>query len=221
VAAAVKHREKHTMADPMRIRAMENGGTTDVAVYTEGHIRHSEVILIGGDYITKDISRAFVTPFDTGESLKQRYGLANCEMADPDEQIEIVRISGRKPISVKRQELAWVIEARVEQILDQVRRSLVENNLHDKIFGGIVLTGGTALLSGLREKAEEYLGMETQIGYPTHITGCKDIITSPMYATAVGLLHYGRWKKTNPVLGSQSWMGRTLNRAIECLGAMI
>jgi cell division protein FtsA len=197
------------------------GGTTDVAVYTEGHIRHSEVILIGGDYITKDISRAFVTPFDTGESLKQRYGLANCEMADPDEQIEIVRISGRKPISVKRQELAWVIEARVEQILDQVRRSLVENNLHDKIFGGIVLTGGTALLSGLREKAEEYLGMETQIGYPTHITGCKDIITSPMYATAVGLLHYGRWKKTNPVLGSQSWMGRTLNRAIECLGAMI
>jgi len=195
------------------------GGTTDLAVYYDGHIQHSQVILIGGDYITKDICRAFVTPFDTAEDLKRKYGTAQSERMDPNESVEIARISGRPPISVKRQDLCWVIEARVEQILDQLRATLDEHQLRDKLFGGMVLTGGTALLDGIREKTESFLGLETQIGFPNGIEGYKDIITSPMYATAVGLLHYAREDHTGLNGGCRGWLSRFWNRIMDGIGA--
>jgi len=198
------------------------GGTTDIAVYYDGHIQHSQVILIGGDFITKDVCRAFVTPFESGEKLKCKYGSAVSEGIDPSEMVEIVRISDRPPIMVKRQDLCWVIEARVEQILDQVGAALDEHQLRDKIFGGIMLTGGTALLEGLREKTANYLGIDTHIGFPNGISGYKDIITSPMYATAVGLLHYGREHRVlSSRAGCLGWVNRTWNRAVDSLAAMI
>jgi len=195
------------------------GGTTDLAVYYDGQIQHSQVILIGGDYITKDICRAFVTPFDSAEDLKRKYGSTQWEEIDPNESIEIARISGRPSVSVKRQELCWVIEARVEQILEQIRNTLQEHQLQSKLFGGIVLTGGTALLEGIREKTESFLGLETHIGFPCSIEGYKDIITSPMYATAVGLLHYGREYHNGAGGGCRGWVSRMWNRMMDGIGA--
>ncbi len=195
------------------------GGTTDLAVYYDGHIQHSQVILVGGDYITKDICRAFVTPFDSAEDLKRKYGTAQWQMADPDESVEIARISGRPSVSVKRQDLSWVIEARVEQILEQIRNTLQEHQLRDKLFGGLVLTGGTALLEGIREKTEAFLGLETHIGFPNGIEGYKDIVTNPMYATAIGLLHYGRRYRAGPGGGYRGRLSRIWNRIMDCIGA--
>lgn len=196
------------------------GGTTDLAVYCDGQIQHSQVILVGGDYITKDLCRAFVTSLDSAESLKRKFGSALYQLADPEEEVEIARISGRQSIAVKRQEFNWIIEARVEQILDQIRKILQEQKLEGKIFGGMVLTGGTALLEGIREKTETYLGREAHIGFPQGITGYTDIITSPMYATAIGLLQYGRAKHSLEEAGYRGWAARAWSRAVDCIGAI-
>lgn len=195
------------------------GGTTDLAVYCDGNIQHSEVILIGGDYITKDLCRAFVTPFETAEKLKRKYGSSLSASADPGETIEIVRITGRRAITVKSRDFNWVIEARVEQILEQVQGILQMNRLQDKVYGGIVLTGGTALLEGIREKTQSFLGLETQIGFPSGITGYNEIITSPMYATAVGLLHYARSESESSNGNGRTWLKRIWNRTMDCIGA--
>jgi cell division protein FtsA len=197
------------------------GGTTDVAVYYDGQIQHSEVILIGGDYITKDICRAFVTPFEVAENLKCKFGTANSSLSDPEEKIDIARIAGRSSTTVKRADLAWVIEARVEQILDLVGKTLHAHKLKNKMFGGLVLTGGTALLEGIRDKTESHLKLETNLGYPAGISGYKDIITSPMYATAVGLLHYARQQRIHGSCQHRGWMRRTLGRVLDYVAAAV
>lgn len=167
------------------------GGTTDLAVFTDGVIRHSEVILIGGDYVTKDISKAFVTPFDEAEDLKIRYGAATSEGVGATEQIEVNRAKKTQPVMVQRKRLNWVIEARIEQIFDQVKTSLEENGFADAIRGGLVLTGGTANLEGIREKAADWFKRPVEIGYPNGVSGYSEIVRNPVYATAVGLIHHG------------------------------
>jgi len=197
------------------------GGTTDIVVYHEGYIQHSQVILIGGNYISKDICRAFVTPFDSAENLKRKYGTAFSELIDPGEMVEISRIAGRQPISVTRQDFSWVIEARVEQILEQIQTTLQTHQLGNKLFAGIVLTGGTALLEGIREKAETFFNLEVQIGFPDGITGYKDILNNPMFATAVGLLHYGRDSNSNYSRKNWGWFSRFWNNAYDKIGASL
>ena len=107
----------------------------------------------------------------------------------------------------------------MEQILEQIRNTLQEHQLRDKLFGGLVLTGGTALLEGIREKTEAFLGLETHIGFPNGIEGYKDIVTNPMYATAIGLLHYGRRYRAGPGGGYRGRASRIWNRIMDCIGA--
>ncbi len=167
------------------------GETTSVLVYFEGSIYHSEIIGIGGDDITRDINHYFQTPYDNAETMKKYNGSVLVETIDPEETLEVVRFKNRRTIVVRRLRLCEVIEARVEQILEEVLRSLRSQNLLGLIYGGVVLTGGTSLLEGIREKTQLVIQRDTHLGYPNGVVGFEDIITSPSYATAIGLLHYG------------------------------
>jgi len=179
------------------------GGTTDVVVYRENKVLHSEVILIGGDLITKDVAHCFGTPFENAEDLKVKHGCAREASVDPNEPVPVVRFRNRAPVMIKRRHLAWVIEARVNQILEQVQKSLRRENVLGALPAGVVITGGTALLEGLREKCAEYLGCDVQIGFPGGITGYKEVVSSPVYATAIGLLHYGLGQERSAPARSQ------------------
>jgi cell division protein FtsA len=197
------------------------GGTTDLVVYREGKVIFSEVILVGGDLITQDIAHCFGTPFENAEQLKIQYGYALESMADPNEPVPVARFRNRVPATIKRQQLAWVIEARIDQILKQVQKCLHQDDMLDALPAGVVLTGGTALLEGLREKCMETLHCEVQIGFPHGISGYREVVSSPVYATAIGLLHYGlspsrntaRHSRWSPVYGAQ----RLWNWAREAL----
>jgi cell division protein FtsA len=182
------------------------GGTSDLAVFIDGILRHTEVILIGGDYITKDISKAFVTPFESAETLKIRFGGASSNEVDVSEQVEVQRAKKTQPVLVQRRELNWVIEARVEQILQEIHRALEERGFANGLRGGLVLTGGTALLEGIKEKANRCLGCDVAIGFPNGVSGYSEVVRNPIYATVVGLVHFGlaeRRRRTNG--GRHAW----------------
>lgn len=183
------------------------GGTSDLAVFTDGILRHTEIILIGGDYITKDISKAFVTPFEQAETIKIRFGGASCEDTDVSEQVEIQRAKKTQPVLIQRRELNWVIEARVEQILEEIRRVLEERGFADGLRGGFVLTGGTALLDGLKEKAHRCLNREVAIGFPNGVSGYSEVVRNPIYATVVGLVHFGLAERRRRSGGGPQWTG--------------
>ena len=181
------------------------GGTTDLAVFTDGLIRHSEVILVGGDYITKDLSKAFVTPFERAEALKLRFAAASADTGQPGEQVDIQRARKSQMTCVSRQQFNWVVEARVEQILGEVKRSLGDRFFCDQLGGGVVLTGGTALLEGIREKATTCLEREVEIGFPDGVGGYDEIIRNPIYSTAIGLIHYGLAERKRRHVGRSPW----------------
>ncbi len=167
------------------------GGTSDLVVLRDGRVMHSDVILIGGDLITKDVAHCFGTPFENAEQLKIQYGCAREASVDPNEPVPVVRFRNRAPVMIKRHHLAWVIEARVSQILEHVEKSLGREELLGKLPAGLVITGGTALLDGMREKCAEALRCEVQIGFPASVTGYREVVSSPVYATVIGLLHHG------------------------------
>lgn len=171
------------------------GDTTSVLVFYEGFIEHSETLNVGGRDITRDINHYFQTPFENAENLKKYSGSAFSESIDEEERLEVVRFKNRRTIVVKRRRLCEVIEARVEQILDEVTRSLRARDLLSALYGGVVLTGGCSLLDGMREKTQAVIKKEINIGYPNGVVGFEELITSPGYASAVGLLHYGFEKR--------------------------
>jgi len=166
------------------------GGTTDVAVYKDGQIIHSKIVLIGGDLITKDIASYFAAPFEHAETVKKTFGSAITEAIDETEMIEIQRIRPRPPRQVARSELNFVIEARSEQIISQVEKAVDSCMPLDELVAGVVLTGGASLLNGLPEKFQQQLQIETSLGFPHGVTGFSDIIKSPTCSTAVGMLQY-------------------------------
>jgi len=147
------------------------GETTSVLVYFEGSIYHSEIIGIGGEDITRDINHYFQTPYDNAEMMKKYNGSVLVDTIDPEETIEVVRFKNRRTIVVRRLRLCEVIEARVEQILEEVLRSLRSQNLLGLIYGGLVLTGGTSLLDGMREKTQIVIQRDTHLGYANGVFG--------------------------------------------------
>jgi cell division protein FtsA len=166
------------------------GGTTDIAIYKGGHILHSKVILVGGDLITRDIASYFAAPVEHAEALKKNYGYAVAQPADETEMIEIQRIRPRPARQAPRSELNYVIEARVEQIIQQVERTILTALPVDGLAAGVVLTGGTSMLGGLAEKFHQQLGIEAILGIPGGVTGFSDIVKSPTCATAIGMLQF-------------------------------
>lgn len=167
------------------------GGTTDIAVFSEGSIKHTAVLSLGGNYLTGDIAVGLRTPTVEAEKIKINYGCAYTPLIPKDEIIEVPSVGGREPRKVSRQILGEIIEPRMEEILGLAHREIVKSGYDDLLAAGVVLTGGTAILEGITELAEQIFNTPVRRGYPIGIGGLTDIVNSPMYATGVGLIIYG------------------------------
>ncbi|MBP8980658.1 MAG: cell division protein FtsA [Syntrophobacterales bacterium] len=167
------------------------GGTTDIAVFCEGSIKHTAVIPVGGNYVTSDIATGLRTPAGEAEKLKIRYGCAYSPLIPKDDSIEVPSVGGREPREVSRQILGRIIEPRMEEILSLAQKEIVRSGYEDVMAAGVVLTGGASIMEGMPELAEQVFNLPVRRGYPTGIGGLTDIVNSPMYATGVGLIIYG------------------------------
>ena len=168
------------------------GGTTDVAIFREGAIRHTAVIPIAGDQITNDIAMALRTPTQEAEELKLRHGCSLRQLAEADETIEVPGVGDRPPRELSRQTLAEVIEPRVEELYSLVQKVLRESGYEELLSSGIVLTGGSSVMQGMVELGEEIFHMPVRLGVPRYAGGLSDVIRRPRYSTAVGLLLDGK-----------------------------
>ena len=167
------------------------GGTTDIAVFTEGAIRHTAVIPIAGDQITNDIAVALRTPTQYAEEIKKKYACALTQLASPDESIEVPSVGDRPPRRLARQTLAEVVEPRYEELLTLVLNELRRSGFEDLCAAGIVLTGGCSKMEGVIDLAEEVFHVPVRLGVPGNVSGLVDVVRNPIYATGVGLLLYG------------------------------
>ncbi|NLC35036.1 MAG: cell division protein FtsA [Alcaligenaceae bacterium] len=168
------------------------GGTTDVAIYTNGAIRHTAVVPIAGDQITSDIAAMLRTPTPDAEEIKLRYGVAKQVLVNPDEQIEVPGLGDRPNRQVKRQALGAVIEPRVEELFGFVQQVVRESGYEDLLASGVVLTGGTALLPGIVELAEDVFLKPVRIGIPAYEGSLADVMHNPRFSTVMGLLQEAR-----------------------------
>ncbi|MEK9749166.1 MAG: cell division protein FtsA [Pseudomonadales bacterium] len=167
------------------------GGTSDIAIFTDGAIKHTAVIPIAGDQVTNDIAMALRTPTQNAEEIKIKYGCALASMAGENETIKVPSVGERQDRDLSRQALAEVIEPRYEELFNLIQAELRRSGFEDLIPAGIVLTGGTSKMEGVVELAEEIFHMPVSIGKPKNVAGLSDIVRNPIYATAVGLLQYG------------------------------
>lgn len=167
------------------------GGTTDIAIFTEGAIRHTGVIPIAGDQVTNDIAMALRTPTQNAEEIKIKYACALTQLAGAEETIKVPSVGERPPRDLSRQALAEVVEPRYDELFTLVQAELRRSGYEDMIAAGIVLTGGTSKMEGVVELAEEIFHTPVRIGTPQDVEGLKDIVRNPIYSTGVGLLQYG------------------------------
>ncbi len=167
------------------------GGTSDIVIYSEGAVVHTSVLTLGGNHITNDVAVGLRTPAAEAERIKQKYGSALSSMVQKDETIEVPSVGGRKPRILSRQILAEIIEPRVEEIFTLIQQEITKSGFENRISSGIVLTGGSVILEGMTELAEQVFNMPIRRGAPRGIGGLVDVVKSPMYATGVGLVLWG------------------------------
>jgi cell division protein FtsA len=167
------------------------GGTTDIAIFTDGAIKHTAVIPIAGDQITNDIAMALRTPTRDAEELKIAHGVALRQLASPNDMIEVPGVGERGPRELSRQTLAEVIEPRVEELYSLIQRELRSSGLEELLSSGIVITGGSALMKGMVELGEEVFHMPVRVGVPNYTGALSEVVRSPRYATGMGLLMAG------------------------------
>ncbi len=196
------------------------GGTTDLVIFCNGSIKHTSVLSLAGNHITSDISLGLRTPAEEAEKLKKRYGCALAPMVKKEEMIEVPSVGGRKPRTLSRQTLAEIIEPRVEEILTLVHGEIVRSGFANLIGSGIVLTGGTAIMEGMPEIAEQVFNLPVRRGYPMGITGLVDLVNSPIYATGVGLVIYGSKNRPRrpPPRGKANIFAKASRRMRDWLG---
>ena len=168
------------------------GGTTDIAVFTDGAIHHTAVIPIAGDQVTNDIAVALRTPTQHAEDIKVQYACALTQLANAEETIEVPSVGDRAARRLARQTLAEVVEPRYEELFTLVQAELRRSGFESLIAAGIVLTGGSSKMEGAVELAEEIFHMPVRIGTPQHVSGLSDVVKNPIYATGVGLLLFGQ-----------------------------
>jgi cell division protein FtsA len=176
------------------------GGTTDVAIFYDGAIRHSEVIPLGGEYITNDIAIGLRTPHNQAESIKRKYATLAITPEEKKEEVKVPGIGGREDRIVSKEMLYSIVTPRVEEILMITNKAIKRSGFSDVLGAGVVITGGTARLKGLDRIAEEILNLPVKIGIPKKIGGLTDIILDPIYATGVGLILYGFEKKNQMLI---------------------
>ncbi len=167
------------------------GGTTDLAFFLEGSLWHTEVLPIGGNHLTNDIAIGLRTPASEAEKIKIKYGCALSSLVKHEESLDVPSVGGRPPRLLSRQILCEIIEPRVEELFGMVQQRLKKTGFEDMFASGVVLTGGTALMEGMQDAAERYLGLPIRRGTPKNIGGLMDVVNSPIYATGVGLVLYG------------------------------
>ncbi|MBG32608.1 MAG: cell division protein FtsA [Alcanivorax sp.] len=168
------------------------GGTTDIAIFTEGAIRHTANIPIAGDQVTNDIAMALRTPKQHADEIKIKYACALTQLAGADETIKVPSVGDRPPRTLSRQNLAEVVEPRYDELFTLIQAELRRSGFEDLIPGGIVLTGGSSKIEGAVDLAEEIFHMPVRLGSPQGISGLIDVVKNPIYSTAVGLLLYGQ-----------------------------
>jgi cell division protein FtsA len=181
------------------------GGTTDIAVFTEGAIRHTAVIPIAGDQVTNDIAVALRTPTQYADEIKIKYACALTQMANPDETIEVPGVGDRPPRRMARHTLAEVVEPRYEELFMLVQDELRRSGFEDLTASGVVLSGGSAKMEGVIELAEEVFHMPVRLGLPQYVNGLVDVVRNPVYSTGVGLLLFGNKNRSQ---GPQELLGR-------------
>lgn len=167
------------------------GGTSDIAIFKDGAIVHTMVLAIGGNHITNDIAVGLRTPQNEAERIKIRYGCALGALVKGDETIEVPGVGGRKSRILQRKLLSDIIEPRVEEIFSLIQREVMKSGYQDLLSGGVVITGGTTIMEGMPELAEFIFEMPVKRGLPQNIGGLRDVVNSPKFATAVGLIKYG------------------------------
>ena len=168
------------------------GGTTDIAIFVEGAIRHTAVIPIAGDQVTNDIAVALRTPTINAEDIKRKYACALTQLANVDDSIEVPSIGERAPRKISMQNLAEIIEPRYEELMLLVQSELRRSGNEELIAAGVVLTGGSSKVMGLIELAEEIFHMPVRMGGPQNVSGLTEVVRNPIHSTGVGLLMYGR-----------------------------
>lgn len=182
------------------------GANTSVTIFSEGSIKHTAILPVGGNYLTSDISTGLRTPLGDAGKIKLKYGCALTSMIPKDETINVPSLGGREDREVSRQILGRIIEPRMEEILNLAYKEVVRFGFEDLLAAGVVLTGGTSLLYGITELAEQIFDMPARKGIPIGIGGLSDIVNSPAHAIGVGLIIYG-----NSQLDSDSIYRNTTN----------
>ncbi|HUL01365.1 MAG TPA: cell division protein FtsA, partial [Nitrospirota bacterium] len=195
------------------------GGTTDVAFFLESSLWHTEVLPIGGNHFTNDIAIGLRTPASEAEKIKIKFGCALSSLVRHEETLDVPSVGGRPPRLLSRQILCEIIEPRVEELFGIVQQRLKKTGFEDMFASGVVLTGGTALMEGVHDAAERYLGLPVRRGTPRNIGGLMDVVHSPIYATGVGLV---LWGAENMVEMPRKFQGSSvLNKFWKWLGEYI
>ena len=196
------------------------GGTTDLVIFSDGAIKHTAVFSLAGSHITNDISMGLRTPVEEAEKIKIRYGCALTSLVSKEETIEVPSVGGRKPRLLSRQTLTEIIEPRVEEILELVHNEVVKMGFGNMIASGVILTGGSAILEGMPELAEQVFNLPVRRGTPIGIGGLVDLVNSPMYSTGVGLVLYGSRNKVQSrfKVGEGNIFSKVTHRMREWIG---
>jgi cell division protein FtsA len=180
------------------------GGTTDVLVHLEGAPYHTEVLSVGGDQVTNDVSIMLKTPLEAAEKIKKEAGCCYAALVQPDEEVRVPGVGGRAPRTIRRQELVEIIQPRMAEILGMIREQIERKGYLGLLGGGVVLTGGGSLLAGVAELASEIFNLPARIGYPLRLGGLVEEYYSPIYSTGVGLVLYGAGKKETGYVDTSS-----------------
>jgi cell division protein FtsA len=190
------------------------GGTTDIAVFKQGAIRHTAVVPIAGDQMTNDVAVAFRTPTQSAEDIKVKHGCALRQLADPREIVEVPGVDGREPRQLSVQTLAEVLEPRVVELYELVLNELRRSGMEEMIASGIVITGGSAMMKGMVELGEEIFHMPVRMGLPRYVGGLSEVVSNPRYATGVGLVLMGKQQLERHISGQMesSSFGRILDK---------
>lgn len=167
------------------------GGTADLALFSNGAIVHTSVLPLGGNHVTSDIALGMRTPQQEAERLKCDHGRAHLGDLDPSDIIQVPSVGGREPRPLSRQILCEIIEARVEEIFQLVRAEIRHTGYEELLASGVVLTGGSSMLHGIEELAEDVLSLPVRCGAPSSVTGMSEGLRSPQYSTGIGLVRYG------------------------------
>ena len=190
------------------------GGTTDIAVFKQGAIRHTAVVPIAGDQMTNDIAVAFRTPTQSAEDIKIKHGCALRQLADPREVVEVPGVDGRDARQLSVQTLAEVLEPRIVELYELVLSELRRSGMEDMIASGIVITGGSAMMRGMVELGEEIFHMPVRMGLPRYVGGLSEVVSNPRYATGVGLVLMGKQQLERHLTGQleSTSFGRMLEK---------